>query len=85
LLLFLGQELDIELLDPGAVHLDDAEPQAVPLHLVVLRGRMAERAEDEPGQRVVVLLRQPRLEPLVEVVDRERAVDADGVVVDARQ
>ena len=45
-------------------------------------GGPAELAEDEAGDRVVVLLRQLGAELLVEVVDRERAVDADAVVVD---
>ena len=46
-------------------------------------GRAPELAEDEAGDRVVVLLRQVGLELLVEVVDRERAVDPDVALVDA--
>ena len=45
-------------------------------------GRAAELAEDEAGDRVVVLLGQVAAEALVEVVDRERAVDPHRVVVD---
>ena len=41
-----------------------------------------ELPEDEAGDRVVVLDRQVGVELLVEVVDREGAVDADRVVVD---
>ena len=77
-----GGELDVELLDARAVDLDDAEPQPVADHLVARLRRAAELAEDEAGDRVVVLLGQLDAELLVEVVDRERAVDADRVVVD---
>ena len=56
--------------------------QAVVLDLVAGLGRPAERAEDEAADSVEVLVRERDLELLVEVVDRERAVDADGVLVD---
>ena len=46
-------------------------------------GRAAELAEHEPRHRVEVLLLELRAELLVEVVDRERAVDADACLVDA--
>ena len=45
-------------------------------------GRAAEQAEDVAAHRVVVLDRQRRLELLVEVVDREGAVDADPLLVE---
>ncbi len=46
-------------------------------------GSPSERAEDEPGQRVVVLLVELGAERLVEVVDRVRAVDADALLVES--
>ena len=45
-------------------------------------GRASELAEDEAADRVEVLVRQVGAEPLVELVDREHAVDAVGVLVD---
>ena len=60
----------------------DGEAQAVPLNRVALLGRAAEPAEDEARDRVVVLLRHRLVELLVEVVDRERAVDADAPLVE---
>jgi hypothetical protein len=56
---------------------DDLEAQAVPGDLVAGLRRAPELAEDEAGERVVVLLRQTPAELLVEVVDREGAVDSD--------
>ena len=44
-------------------------------------GRAAEQAEDEARHRVVVLDREVGAEALVEVVDRERPVDLDRVLV----
>src|SRR5688572_17042219 len=61
LLLLLGHglpELDLESLDPSPVDLDDAEQQAVRLNLVPGLSRPPEHAEDQAGERVVVLLRQ---------------------------
>ena len=43
---------------------------------------MADLAEHEPGHRVEVLLLEVAAELLVEVVDRERAVDPDPLLVD---
>ena len=74
-------ELDLEALDARPVDLDDPEEQAVGLDLVARLRGPAEHPEDEPGERVV-LLRQIGAEAFVEVVDRERAVDADAVVRD---
>ena len=59
------------------------EAHAVVKDLVALLGRTPELTEDEAGNRVVVLLRQVGLELLVEVVDRERAVDPHVALVDA--
>src|SRR4051794_18546967 len=73
-----GQPLDARSLD-----FVDAEAHAVGLALVADPGGAPEHAEDEPGDRVVVLLRQLAAELLVEVVDGECPVDADRVVVDA--
>ena len=78
----LREELDLEPLDARAVDVEDLEPHAVVQDLVPLLGRAPELAEDEAGDRVVVLLRQVGLELLVEVVDRERAVDPDVTLVD---
>src|SRR5688500_5382622 len=79
--LVLG-ELDLEPLDPRAVHLDHDEPQAVVLDLVPLLRRAPQRTEDEARDRVVVLLRQLLGELLVEVVDGERAVDEHATVLE---
>ena len=49
----------------------------LPHDLVALLGGAAELAEHEARDRVVVLLRHVLVELLVEVVDRERAGDAD--------
>ena len=46
-------------------------------------GRAPELPEDVAGDGVVVLVVDRRAELLVEVVDRERAVDADRRLVDA--
>src|SRR5262249_49257521 len=81
--LVVRAELDLELQDARAFDLDHAETQAVRLHLVADLGRAPELAEDETGHRVVVLLFEARVELLVEVVDRERAADADVRLVDA--
>ena len=76
-------ELDLELPDPRAVDLEHAEAEAVRAHLVADLRRTSELAEHEPGHRVEVLLLERRVELLVEVVDRVRAVDANVRVVDA--
>ena len=52
------------------------------LDRVARLGLMAEQAEDEARDRVVVLDGQVDPELLVEVVDRERPVDVDRLVVD---
>src|ERR671936_509105 len=75
------EELDLQALDAGAV--DDLEAKAIMQHLVAGLGRAAKSAEDEPCDRVVVLLRELLTELLVEVVDREGAVDADSAVGEA--
>ena len=54
------RELDLEPLDALPVHLDDLEAEPVVLDLVAGLRRPAELAEDEAGDRVVVLLRQLR-------------------------
>src|SRR5215218_7340346 len=69
----LLQELDLEPLDAGAVDVEDVEPQAVVQDFVPGLRRATERAEHEPRDRVVVVLRELLTELLVEVVDRERA------------
>src|SRR6266545_3313881 len=76
------REGDRQLLDARALDLVDAEAQAVVLDLVAALRRAPELAEDEAADRVVVLLRQLDAELLVEVVDREGAVDADRVGVE---
>src|SRR5205809_5916951 len=74
------RQLDLEPLDPRALHLHDREMHAVVLdHVSWLRGA-AKLPEDEAGHGVVVLDRQVDAELLVEVVDRERAVDPDAPV-----
>src|SRR5580765_1548944 len=70
-------------LDARSLDLVDVEAQPGPFTLVPDLGRAPEHAEDEAGDRVVVLLRQVAVELLVEVVDREPAVDSDRVLVDA--
>ena len=52
------------------------------LDLVAGLGRAAQHPEDEAAERVVVLDRQRDAELLVEVVDRERAVDAHAAVLE---
>src|SRR4051812_7174649 len=74
------EELDLEPLDPRAVDVEHVEADPVVNDLVSGFGRAAELAEDEPGDRVVVLLGQLGLELLVEVVDREGAVDSHVTV-----
>src|SRR5215213_11841118 len=75
-------ERDREAIDSLALHRVDVEHDAVVRDLVARRGGATEPAEDEAGDRVVVLLRQVDLELLVEVVDRERPADADPVLVE---
>src|SRR6188472_883984 len=77
LALRLGEELDLEPLDARALEVDDREAKRAVLDLIPLFGRAAEQAEDVSADRVVVLDRQLGSELLVEVVDREGAVDAD--------
>src|SRR5215211_8827950 len=80
--LVAAPEPDLEPLDARALDVRHAERRAVVLDLVSLLGGAPEQAEDEAADRVVVVLRQRGAELLVEVVDRERAVDADRVFVD---
>src|SRR5207302_6721933 len=82
LLLRSPLERDRDLSDPAAVDLDHVEAESVPRDVVADLGRAAELPKDEARDGVVVLDRDVRPEPLVEVVDRERAVDPDRVVVD---
>src|ERR671936_441906 len=77
------EELDLQALDAGAVDVDDLEAKAIMQHLVAGLGRAAKSAEDEPGDRVVVLLRELLTELLVEVVGREGALEADSAVGEA--
>ena len=77
-----GLERDRQPVDPLPLDRVDLEAQAVVRHLVARPGCASQLAEDEPGDSVVVLVRQIAVELLIEVVDRERAVDADRVVVD---
>src|SRR5579862_810985 len=67
-----------------ALPLDGVHPEDDPVvrHLVARLGGTSEQAEHESSDRVVVLIGQVDVELLVEVVDRERAVDPDRVVVD---
>src|SRR4051812_7161663 len=71
-----------ELEDARPLHVEDVEAHAVVHDRVALLRLAAEQPEDEAGHRVVVLSRHRRLEALVEVVDRKRSVDHDGVLVD---
>src|SRR5438034_2058688 len=80
LLRLMREELDFEPLDARALDFEHLETAAVVLDLVALLGRSAQEAEDEAADRVVVLDRQGALELLVEVVDRERPVDAHPAV-----
>src|SRR5438874_5477679 len=80
---WLIEELDLQALDARPVDVDDLEAQPIVEHLVARLGRPAERAEDESRNGVVVLLRQFLAELLVEIVDREGAVDSDAAVVEA--
>src|SRR5438132_11934998 len=73
-------ELDLEPLDPRALDVEDLEARAVVLDLVSPLWRAPDQPEDEAADRVVVLDRQIPLELLVEVVDRERAVDPHAPV-----
>ena len=76
------QELDLEPLDPRALDVEHREAQAVGSDLVAgLRGP-ADQVEHVAGDGVVVLVLERRAELLVEVVDRERAVDPDRRLVD---
>ena len=50
------EKLDLEPLDPGAVRLEDGEPQLFAPHLVTRLGRATELAEHEAGNGVEVLL-----------------------------
>src|SRR5262249_38332314 len=68
-------ELDLEPLDPRALDVEDLEARSVVLDLVAALRRPAQEPEDEPADGVVILDRQLSVELLVEVVDRERAVD----------
>src|ERR671919_1402119 len=79
------EELDLEPLDARAVDLDHLEAEAVIGDLVASLGGSSELPEDEACNRVVVLLWQLLLELLVEVVDRERAVDAQAPVLEPFQ
>src|SRR5207248_6199389 len=51
-------ELHLEPFDPRALDLDHPEAKAIVSHLVALGSGPAEQAEDEPRDRVVVLIRQ---------------------------
>ena len=76
-------ERDGEAVDALALERVDVEEHAVVRDLVAGLGGTAELPEDEAADRVVVLVGEVAGELLVEVVDGERAVDADGVVADA--
>ena len=67
--------------EPRAFDRQHREPDALVLDLVAGLGRAAEHPEDEAAERVVVLDRQRDAELLVEVVDREGAVDTHAAVV----
>src|SRR4051794_9190665 len=75
-------------LEEGHVDVQDARPVGVghgEAHVVELDGvsgvgRAAQLAEDDAADRVVGLLRQGALEALVELLHRERPLDAHPVV-----
>src|SRR5947208_5410572 len=68
-------ERDRELLDARTIHLEHIEAHPVVRDVVTDLRRATEQSEHEAGDRVVVLRREIGPEALVEVVDRERAVD----------
>ena len=80
--LAVREELDLQPLDPGAVGLEHTEAQPVGAHLVTGRRGTPDQVEHVTGDGVVVLVLERRPEFLVEVVDRERAVDPDRRLVD---
>src|SRR5262245_60428843 len=69
-------ELDFDALDARALDLQHLEAAAVVCGLVARLRLASEQAEDEASDRVVILDREGTAELLVEVVDREGAVDA---------
>src|SRR5215208_1447820 len=75
-------ELHLDALDPRALDLEHLEAAAVVCGLVARLRLAAEQAEDEAADRVVVLDRERPAELLVEVVDREGAVDANPSVLE---
>src|SRR5206468_10108748 len=66
-----------DLVDARALDLEHVEAHAVVRDVVADLRLTPEQPEDEAGERVVVLVRQMGVKALVEVVDRERPVDAD--------
>src|SRR5439155_14184420 len=80
LALLVGEELDVQPLDARAVDLDDLEADTVVHDLVADLGGAPEPAEDEACHRVVILERDRPVELLVEIVDRERPVNAQATV-----
>src|ERR687898_292177 len=66
----------------GARDLDRPALGREELDLEPLDARPVHLDDDEPGDRVVVLLRQLLRELLVEVVDRERSVDEHAAVLE---
>src|SRR5438876_12133060 len=79
----MRQQLDLQALDPRALYLEHLEAAAVVLDLVARLRRATQEPEDEAPDRVVVLDRQLPVELLVEVVDREGAVDPHAAVREA--
>src|SRR4029077_11629059 len=61
-------EVDSDLLDPVAVHLEHVEAHPVPRDVVAWLWRTSELPEDEAGDRMEVLVRQLGAEALVELV-----------------